>query len=383
MKHFSRRSFLEKFSMGAAATIVLPSILTTAKANIKMYQGKKLNVALCGLGNYAGMLANGLAASQYCQLSGIVTGHPGKAEKWKKDYNIPTKNIYNYQNFDAIVRNKDIDVVYVVLPNAMHAEFVIKAAKAGKHVITEKPMATSVKDCEAMIKACKDAGVKLAVGYRLHYEPHHLEIKRLGQEKVFGQVRLIEAGLGYKTYDLKNTNDANFNINDPSEWRLRKAMSGGGALMDLGIYCLQSSRYVLGEEPISLTAQFGPVHNKKRFAEVEETILWQLQFPSGAVANCTSSYGFNIDRFYAAADDGSFELSPGLSYGPFKGKTSKAELNFPTINQQAAQLDGIGKLILENQPLPNHITGEEGLKDIKIMEAIYEAAKSGKRVSLV
>lgn len=381
MKHFSRRSFFEKFGIGATATIVLP-LITPAKASPKMYQAKKLNVALCGLGNYAGMLANGLAASQYCQLSGIVTGHPEKAQLWQKQYNIPTKNIYNYQNFGDMANNKNIDLVYVVLPNAMHAEFAIKAAKAGKHVITEKPMATSAKDCEAMIKACKDAGVQLAVGYRLHYEPYHLELKRLGQQKVFGQIRFIEASLGYKTYDVGKP-DTDFNINDASEWRLRKAMSGGGPLMDLGIYCLQSSRYVLGEEPTSVTAQFGPVNNKTRFAEVEETILWQLKFPSGAIANCTSSYAFNIDRLYAAADNGAFELSPALSYGPFKGKTSTGELNFPTINQQTAQLDGVGQLILENRPLPNHITGEEGLKDIKIIEAIYEAAKTGKIVSLI
>lgn len=387
MKHLSRRSFLEKFSISLGTTAVavtVPSFCNLVNATTQNYDGKKLNVALCGLGNYAGMLADGLTASQYCRLAGIVTGHPAKAQQWQKDYNIPQKNIYNYQNFDEIVNNKDIDLVYVVLPNAMHKEFVIRAAKAGKHVITEKPMATSVKDCEEMITACKDAGVQLAVGYRLHYEPTHLEIKRLGQEKVFGQVRMIEASLGYKTYDTthKSETSANFDINDPREWRLKKAMAGGGPLMDLGIYCIQSSRYVLGEEPISVTAQFGAVNNNSRFSEVEESILWQMEFPTGAISNCTSSYGFNIDRFFASADEGSFELSPGLSYGPFKGKTTKGELNFPTINQQATQFDEIGKIILDNKKLPIHITGEEGLKDIRIIYAIYQAAKTGKKILL-
>ncbi len=274
--------------------------------------------------------------------------------------------------------------MYVVLPNGMHKEFVVRSAKAGKHVITEKPMATSVKDCEEMISACKDAHVQLAVGYRLHYEPTHLEIKRMGQEKLFGQVRMIEASLGYKTYEATNGKEdlSKFNINDPSEWRLKKSMSGGGPLMDLGIYCIQSSRYVLGEEPISVTAQFGNTNNKSRFTEVEETITWQMEFPSGAISNCTTSYGFNIDRFYATADEGFFELSPGLSYGPFKGKSTKGEISFPTINQQAAQLDGIGKLILENKPLPDHITGIEGLRDIRIVYAIYEAAGAGRKIVL-
>jgi predicted dehydrogenase len=218
------------------------------------------------LGNYAGALADGLAASQYCSLAGIVTGHPAKAAQWQKDHNIPLQNIYTYQNFDEIAHNKNIDLVYVVLPNGLHKEFTVRAARAGKHVITEKPMAPSAKDCEEMIKTCRDAGVQLAVGYRLHYEPYHLEIKRLGQEKVFGQVRIIEASLGYKTYDTTRTTDPGFNFNDPGEWRLKKSLSGGGPLMDLGVYCVQCSRYVTGEEPVTVTAQFGAVYNKQRFS---------------------------------------------------------------------------------------------------------------------
>lgn len=373
MKNFSRRLFLEKLGIGAGITAIgtsLPSFIDIPGKKYKKYEGKKLNIALCGLGNYAGYLAYGLESSEYCRLAGIVTGHPAKAEEWKKKYNIPDANIYNYQNFDDIVSNKNIDLVYVVLPNSMHKEFTVRAAKAGKHVITEKPMATTAKDCEEMINACKEANVQLAVGYRLHYEPFNLEIKRLGQEKVFGQVRLIEASLGYR-------ND------DPNQWRLKKAIAGGGPLMNLGVYCIQSNRYVLGEEPVSVTAQFGPVTNKKLFSEVEASIMWQLEFPSGAVTNSVSCYNCNVDRFFASADDGQFELSPAISYGPFKGKTSKGELNFPVINQQAAQLDGIGKILLESKTLPSHITGEEGLKDLRIMEAIYKAAETGKKIFLV
>lgn len=383
MENISRRSFVNKFGLGVGASIVvtsLPSFMTMTEEE-KPYTGKKLNIALCGLGNYASMLADGIVASQYCNLAGIITGTPSKAEKWKKQYNLPEKNIYNYQNFDEIKKNKDIDLVYVVVPNGLHKDFVIRSAKAGKHVITEKPMAVTVKDCEEMIKACNDNKVQLAIGYRLHYEPTHLEIKRLGQQKVFGQVRFIDAGLGYKTYDTLDKTTI-VDKNDRNEWRLNKKLSGGGPLMDLGIYCIQASRYVLGEEPIAVTAQFGTVNDKIRFSETEESITWQMEFPSGAVANCSTSCGFNIDRFYAAADEGSFELSPALSYGPFKGKTSEKELQFPVINQQKAQLDGICQLILENKPLPNHITGEEGLKDIKVINAIYKAAETGKKIAI-
>jgi predicted dehydrogenase len=373
MKNLSRRSFLQNVGIATGATAIaatLPSFIKPAVAGKENYDGKKLNIALCGLGRYAEYLASGLESSVYCKLTGLVTGTPAKADSWGKKYNIPAANIYNYQNFDHIFNNKDIDLVYIVLPNAMHKEYVLRAAKAGKHIIVEKPMALNEQDCIEMTAACKKAGVQLAIGYRLHYEPYHLEIKRLGQQKVFGQVRLIEVSLGYKT-------------SNPKEWRLNKALAGGGPLMNVGLYCVQASRYVLGEEPVSVTAQFGPVSNKELFAQVEESITWQLDFPSGAVCNSSSSYNCGIDRFFAAADNGFFELHPAVSYGPFRGRTSNGELNFPDINQQATQCDEIAKVILQNQPLPSHITGEEGIKDMKILDAIYKSAATGKKVYLV
>ena len=375
MKKISRRSFVNSVGIGVGATAIIPtfsSFVNLFEDNNIIFKGKKINIALCGLGRYANKLAQGFENSQYCKLAGVITGTPEKAKKWKTKYNIPEKNIYNYQNFDTIIKNKDIDLVYVVLPNSMHKEYTIRAAKAGKHVIVEKPMAFTEKDCQEMIDACKKAKVQLAVGYRLHYEPHHIEIKRLGQEKVFGQVNLIEASLGYRLVDWLNPND----------WHIKKAMSGGGPLMNLGVYCVQVSRYVLGEEPISVTAQFGSISDPKLFAEVEESITWQLNFPSGAICTSSSSYASNIDRFFASADKGFFELSPALSYGPFKGNTSENKFDFPIINQQTAQMDGIAKFIIEKKQLPNHISGEEGLKDMKVLEAIYKAARIGKKVSL-
>jgi predicted dehydrogenase len=373
MKNLSRRTFLQKAGLGASATIVaatLPSFTRISATSAKTSEGKKLNIALCGLGRYAGYIAEGLQTSQYCRLAGIVSGTPAKADDWKNRYNIPTANIYNYENFDKIITNKNIDLVYVVLPNAMHKEFTIRAAKAGKHVIVEKPMAITEADCREMINACNKADVQLAVGYRLHYEPYNMEIKRLGQEKVFGQVRLIEASLGYKT-------------ENPDEWRLKKALAGGGPLMNIGIYCVQCSRYVLGEEPVSVTAQFGPVTNKILFSEVEESITWQLNFPSGAVSTSTSSYNCQVDRFFASADKGFFELSPAISYGPFRGRTSDGEMSFPTINQQGTQCDEIAKVLLSGKKLPDHISGEEGLKDLHVMQGIYKAAQTGEKVLLV
>lgn len=363
---------MEQISRGVGASMAFPSLTTMAQERANVFEKRKVNIALCGLGRYANVLKGALSASQFCRLAGIVTGTPAKAAQWTKEAGIPNRNSYTYQNFDQLINNPDIDLVYITLPNGLHKEFTLRAAKAGKHVIVEKPMAFTAQDCQEMIDACHRAGVQLAVGYRLHYDPHHIELKRLGQHKVFGQVRLIEASLGYRLAGIP-----------PDDWHLQKAIAGGGPLMNLGVYCVQSSRYVLGEEPIAVTAQFGPVTLPELFKEVEENITWQLYFPSGAICTSSCTSNCNIDRFYASADEGYFELAPALSYGPFKGRTSQAAFNFPVVNQQAAQLDDIAKHILSNKPLPAHIAGEEGRKDMRVIEGIYQAAASGKKVNLV
>lgn len=374
MNKVSRRSFVKNLGLGVGSAAILPGLLSFENKSLLRaipYQGKKLNIALCGLGRYANILATGLQETEFCSLAGIITGTPEKAKLWKDKYQIPGENIYNYENFDEISKNKNIDLVYVVLPNGMHKEFTIRAAKAGKHVIVEKPMANTAAECKEMIDACRRAGVQLAVGYRLHYEPHHLEIQRLGQERVFGPVRHIEAILGYNIKGMP-----------ADDWHFNKRLSGGGVLMNLGVYCVQINRYVLGEEPISVTAQLSPITKPELFSEVEENISWQLNFPSGAVGSSTAASNCRADRFYAAAEQGFFELSPAMGYGPFKGRTSKREFNFPVINQQAAQMDGISREILEGNNLPSHIAGEEGLKDMHIIDGIYKAAATGKKVNL-
>ena len=369
----SRRSFLQNLGVGLGTTtaaFAVPSVMAIPEGKPQK-DDKKLGVALLGLGSYAkNQLAVGLENAKNCYLAGIVTGTPAKAEEWTKKYNIPAKNVYNYQNFDEIVNNKDIDIVYVVTPNSLHREFVVRAAKAGKHVMCEKPMATSVEDSKAMIKACQDAGVQLGIGYRLHFEPFTQEVMRIGQKKVFGDVRFIQTNFG-------------FTIGDPTQWRLKKAMAGGGPLMDVGIYCVQASRYVLGEEPLWVTAQFGPITDKERFKDVEESVSWQMQFPSGAMVNGFSSYKSNIEQLYVSANKGFAQLSPAYSYGPLKGKTHEGDLKLPIVHHQTVMLEGICKEFLATKKFPKHIDGEEGLRDMKILMAILEAAETGKRISLV
>lgn len=371
MTPYSRRTFIEQIGRAVGASLTLPPLSAMAQQRADKFDNRKVNIALCGLGRYANVLKAGIAASTSCRLAGIVTGTPAKAAQWRTEFGIPAKNSYTYQTFDQIVNNPAIDLVYITLPNGLHKEFTLRAAKAGKHVIVEKPMAFTQQDCQEMIDACQQAGVQLAVGYRLHYDPHHIELKRLGQQKVFGQVRLIEASLGYRLAGIS-----------PDDWHLKKTLAGGGPLMNLGVYCVQSARYVLGEEPLAVTAQFGPVTMPDLFREVEENITWQLYFPSGAICTSSCTSNCNVDRFYASADEGYFELEPALSYGPFKGRSSQAAFNFPVVNQQAAQLDDIAQHILSKKTLPSHIAGEEGRKDMRVIEGIYQAAKTGQKVSL-
>src|SRR5690349_9596312 len=171
----SRREAIKPLGLGGASLLFSPNSLLSATAK----QKDKLGVALVGLGYYStDLLAPALQQTKNCYLAGIVTGTPSKAEEWKKKYNIPEKNIYNYQNFDSIANNPDIDVVYVVLPPSMHKEYVVRAANAGKHVWCEKPMAITAQECEEMINACKKNNRSLAIGYRLQHEPNTQEWRR-------------------------------------------------------------------------------------------------------------------------------------------------------------------------------------------------------------
>lgn len=355
---------LPLFSSMAACQETGPSSTSTS-AQPK----EKLGVALVGLGNYAThQLATALEQTQHCYLAGIVTGTPSKIPVWKKKYNIPDKNIYNYENYDSIKDNPDIDVIYVVLPNSMHAEYSIRAAKAGKHVICEKPMALTVEECDQMIEACKKADRFLGIGYRLHYEPYNLEMVRLGREKVYGDIEKLNAGFA-------------FIIGDPTQWRLNKKLAGGGPLQDLGIYCIQGICYTSGMEPIAVTAKEGPKTNLTKFKEVEESISWQFEMPGGLIAEGKSSYNDQYNFLRADAAKGQFELSPAYNYGGLKGKTPDGEMKFKAGHQQASQLDAMALAIKNNE---RSITpGEMGKRDVRYISAIYESARTGNRISLL
>ena len=359
----SRRDFVRTLSLGVGATLLSPSAFALPPE-------RPLGVALVGLGKYStGQLAPALQQTKLCRLAGIVTGSTSKAVKWQQQYGLAEKNCYNYKTFDRIADNPDIDIVYVVTPNALHAEFAVRAAQAGKHVMCEKPMATTVADCQRMLAASKKAGKKLGIGYRLHFEPHHQEMMRLGQKQAYGKI-------------TKLLSDNGFKFNNDTPWRVSKSLAGGGPLMDMGIYCLQGCLYTKGQVPISVTAKFDPKADNELFREVEAGLSWQLQFGDGSTADCHTSYAENLSgRLRAEAANGWFELQPAFGYGGLDGKTSQSPnvLDLPNLNQQAAQMDDFAYCILNNKP--TRVPGEMGLRDVQLLLAIYRAAETGQKVS--
>ena len=372
----TRRKFLQKIGASALALPLMPYIKWTerrspnADSDQKIYDGPVLRVAIMGLGSYGTRVAEAMQTCTKAKLVGVISGTPSKVTAWQSKYNIPEKNCYNYENVDNIKDTPEIEAVYVITPNALHHDEVIRVAKAGKHAICEKPMAINAKQGQEMIDACKKANVKLLVGYRMHFEPKTLEIIRMRKDGEFGKILFFEGLSG-------------FTIGDPTQWRLKKELSGGGAMMDIGIYSINGARYMIGEEPVWVTAQETKTDKEKFKEGVDETIQFQLGFPSGAVASCLSTYNMsNLDRFFLDAEKGFAELYPATGYGPIKGRTSKGELTQPHQTHQTVQMDEMSDIILQGKTPTVPVDGEEALKDLKIIDAIYVAVKKGKKVDL-
>jgi predicted dehydrogenase len=338
---------------------------------------QRIGYAIVGLGHLA--LEEVLPAFGACKKSkvvALVSGDKKKALTVAKQYGVSEKNIYDYENFDSIKNNKQVDAVYIILPNSMHAEFTIRSAKAGKHVLCEKPMATSVTECEQMIKACEEAGRKLMIAYRIQYEPNNTEIKKFVREEKYGKIKSIVSVNGQNT-------------GDPGQWRLNKKLAGGGSLPDVGIYCLNTIRFLTGEEPTEVYAQIITDTSDPRFKEVEDTVNFQLTFPSGLRAMCSCSYSHHQSRNYRVyAERAFFGMDPAFSYGGLQMYRSYADEEFEIYetpkrepkNQFAVEMDHMSDCIRQNKK--PYTPGEEGLQDIKIIEAIYLSAKQNKPVML-
>jgi glucose-fructose oxidoreductase len=369
----TRRQFLQQLSTGAAAIVGGVALGACAKAadapaSAALPGGRKLGVALVGLGSYATyQLAPALRETRNCRLAGVVSGSPEKAQRWARENNLPERSLYNYETMEHIAENPDIDIIYIVTPVGLHAEHVIRAAKTGKHVISEKPMAASVAECDAMIAACKAAGVKFSIGYRLHFQPMYRELMRLARAKDFGEFTQMNGEFGF--------------FAPQKTWRQTKKLGGGGPLMDVGIYVIQAACMAAGDvPPIAVTAHELPKTRPKIFDEVEETILFTLEFPGGARCEGRSSYTESYNHFRAEAPKGWFEIEPAYSYNGLNARTSQGRLPRQTANQQAAQMDDFADCIVSGRD--TEVPGEMGRRDIMITSAIYEAARTGQRVAL-
>jgi predicted dehydrogenase len=361
MSESARRRFITQ----TAALAALPLISGIGRAQAPQ---RKLGVAIVGLGNLStNQIAPALQKTRNCRLAGIVTGTPAKAAEWQKKYGLPASSVYNYDNMQSMAKNKDIDIVYVVTPNALHLPHAQAAAAAGKHVYCEKPLEINTERAQGIVDACKKAGVMLGVGYRLQFEANNQECVRLAREKTLGDLKVIDANFG-------------FAIGDPTQWRLKRDLAGGGALMDVGIYCLQTTRMLTGEDPIWISAVETKTDNVK-FKEVDETISWTTKFPSGVIANCVSTYAANgLQGFRAATTKGWFTLDPAYYYNGNKGRRSDgAEINIPVTDQFATELDDFADCILNKRP--TKVSGEMGVSDVKYLMAVYESIKKGRPVT--
>ncbi len=361
----SRRKFIQSISTVAAAAVTSPA--WPAMASDVVQKKDKLGVALVGLGNYSNViLGPALKEASNCYLAGIVTGTPSKATTWSREYNIPKENVYSYSNFDEIAKNKTIDIVYIVLPNSMHAEYTIRALQAGKHVICEKPMAMNADEARQMIAAAKKANRKLSIGYRMHFDPHFVEVKRLGQQEKLGSVNYMECALGY------------YSTPPAGSWKLQKAM-GGGPLYNLAVYPIQSARHTKGSEPAFVTAQ-ATTKRKDIYKEVHELFTWQLEWADGTLCNSYSGNAGMIDRLFAACTNGFIELNPATQYRGVTGASSLGKIDYKHVFQQKLQIEDFAKCVIEDRE--SIVSGEEGLNDMLIIDAIHKAVANGGRVAI-
>ncbi len=352
----TRREFGRLTALGVAAQFA-PAL--------NAQSGKKIGYAVIGLGRIADHFMRGALLTGNSAITGLVSGHRDKADKIAAQYNVPQGSIYSYENFDEIAKNPAIDAVYVALPNSMHAEYTIRAAKAGKHVLCEKPMALNVAECESMIAACKVANVKLMIAYRCHYEPIQLKAIDLIRTGKLGKVQVIESAYGFNE--------------DAGEWRLDKKLAGGGPLYDVGIYCLNACRYLTGEEPTDFSAYASVVDHDGRFDTVEENLVWTMKFPSGAVASCSTTYGAPMDGYFRVhGSKGLLECTSAFGYenvrlrGFYSGTRIDESETTPDPYQFQAEADHFSNCILMNKEPQS--PGEEGLRDLTYITRIYRSA---------
>lgn len=381
-KNQSRRDFIKK---SIASSLIAGFGLNSKTFAVAPKSTKKLGWAIVGLGNYAQYAMQRFAPCQNSQISALVSSEPEKAAKFATQYNVKKTNLYNYENFEQIKENADIDAVYIITPNGLHTDFAIRTLEAGKHVIIEKTMASTSSDAVKIIETARRLKRKLMIAYRARFDVFNQNAIRMAQQQEFGKITTIVAHKGFFIGDNLGKN----------RWRINRKLSGGGALVDIGVYSIQACRYLAGENPIEVNAIIHNSPNDERFREVEESISFSMKFPSGVLASGTAGWNYSLQNYYrAVGTKGWFELNPATSNGNIRMFASKdivrdgtlqpnrivEERFFPNVDQLPLMFDHFSNCILEDkEPM---IGGIEGLRDIEVMEALYKSAETGKTVSV-
>ena len=327
-------------------------------------QSGKLGFAIIGLGSIAKSFMEQIASSQTVEAVAFVTGEAEKGREWAQRYNVPNAKIYSYETMAEMKNNPAIQAVYVATPNGLHMRDVLASAKAGKHVLCEKPMANSPEECRTMIAACKAANVKLMIAYRMQYEPLYLKARDMIRAGALGKLVTIEGSFGF---DSK-----------PGIWRLTRKLGGGGPIVDVGIYPLNAIRFLTGEEPASYTAAVATIDTTSgRFAEVEQSMVWTMKMPSGALAACATSYGANVPGVLKIqGEKGAFNFESAFNNGGIHligTGAAKIDETTPRVeNQLRLEAESLSDCI-HNNTTPRS-PGEEGLKDHLAFVQLYKAA---------
>jgi glucose-fructose oxidoreductase len=330
---------------------------------------KRVRYAVAGLGHIAQVaVLPAFAHAKNSELAALVSGDPTKEKKLSQKYGAPA---FHYDDFEQAVEEQQIDAVYIALPNTQHRAFTERAARAGVHVLCEKPMATSEKDCGAMIAACDKAGVHLMIAYRLHFTPAHLEAIALARTGKLGELRFFSSifGMQVKADNIRT---------DPKD--------GGGPLRDLGVYCINAARYLFGDEPLEVRATTASKRGDRRFAKVEEMAGALMHFPGDRIAQFTCSFGSgNVASLELVGTKGMLRIEPAYEYaGELKWTLTidekRREKTFPAGDQFAPELIHFSDCVLKGKrPEPD---GSEGMADVRIIEAIFKSAASGRAVKI-
>jgi glucose-fructose oxidoreductase len=367
----SRRDLIELGLAGTSAALL--GTAAEAQPATKLPDGERIGIAVVGLGKLSlEQIIPALRKTAGVKLAAVVSGHPDKARRVAAENALPADAIYSYADFDRIAHDPRIGVVYIVLPNFLHKEYTIRALKAGKHVLCEKPMATTVADAEAMIAAAKAADRHLMIAYRCQYEPKNLEAMRRIRSGRYGKPRLVVTDM------LRNSDLA-----DPSDaWRLDMVKSGGGALADMGIYGINGARYLLGEEPVEVRAWERTDRSDPRFRTVPDLVAWQFRFPSGAIANGSTSFSVGgTMRWDVFCDGARLRGDPGAYYGgnhlEIFSSADAGEVRIAEVDQFAREMDWMGEVVRGRAPMVT--PGEEGLQDMRLIAAILRSVKDGGR----